>query len=1462
MHCAAPAWAAMQPHQFYIGNLVIRDELSRRPRQPLCTASAERGAHPSHATADKWLGETRVFRFRCLALPLARYCWPVGTRAKPERHPATEMKPDIQSLPALKQKALALPSEAPQPLDGAAPSSQSTTAIASESFPAPMDDRDEDALKDVQGRLDALFEGVETGILIIDPETHKLVDANSVAAKMVGLPREQIVGSLCHNFVCPAEKGRCPVTDLGQTVDNSERVLLTASGERRSIIKTVRPVVVAGRKQLLESFLDITERKRAEMDLKERTVYLHSLIEVCPLGIVVLDAQQRVGISNAAFEKLFLYSRAEAQGAQIGDLIIPTELASEAEELRQQCLENGSVQATTRRRRKDGTLVDVRLFAAPLQIDGKACGFLSLYEDITAQIHAEQLMAERHRLADLAARVGGVLTAADNLRQGLQGCTEILAANIDVAFARVWTLNERENLLELQASAGMYTHIDGAHARVPLGSFKIGRIAEIGEPHLSNNVQEDSWVADHAWARREGMVAFAGYPLKVNDRVLGVAAAFARQPLTDAALQTFASVADSIAQFIERKRAEESLRESEDRFRTAFDDAPYGMCMTSPGGRFLHANTALCAMLDYSSEELQVGAWQDLTHPDDIERSRNAGIALNRGDRAVVELEKRYLRKDGSVMWARVRILPVRRATGNISHFITQIDDITSRRQADAAQAFLVSLIESSPDAIVGKSLDGSVVSWNRGAQELYGYAAEEILGKPVSILVPADRAKEVQQAIDAVGCQGLVSRYETVRLRKDGTHVDVALTLSPIRDATGKVTGIATIAHDITLRKLREEQTLLRTAALESTANGIIICDCGGRVVWMNPAFSRLTGYTEEEVLGQTPRFLKSGVHDEAFYQRLWSSILRGDSWQGEVVNRRKDGSLYDEEMTITPVRSADGSIHHFVAVKQDITERKRAREELLFKTTLLETQAETTIDGILVVDGNGRRLQSNRRFAEIFNMPAEVVDRNDEQEMLASVRSQIQNHDAFIERIRYLYAHESEKARDEIQLNDGRCIDRYTAPLLDARGKYYGRVWYFRDITDRKQAEQALRENEQRYRELFENASEIIFTTDLEGRFTSLNRAGEQVLGYTREEAAQTDIWRLATPESWDVMKQGRTEMMAGDAKLTSEIEVVAKENRRVRLEVKPRLIRQGGNPVGIHAIARDITGRDIAEMELRQAQKLESVGRLASGIAHEINTPIQFVGDNARFLEDSFVSLKTLIAKFGALCDAASSGAIGPELLREVRRVKEESDYAYLMEEIPRAITQTMEGVERVATIVRAMKEFAHPESKEMAPADLNKALLSTMTVARNEWKYVAEIETEFADLPLVVCNIGDLNQVFLNLLVNAAHAIGDLVKGGGKGKITIRTAAGGDKVHISIADTGSGIPASIRTKIFDPFFTTKEVGRGTGQGLAIARSVIVERHKGTLTFESEVGKGTTFHIRLPVSQEESTMESQGR
>ena len=287
-------------------------------------------------------------------------------------------------------------------------------------------------------------------------------------------------------------------------------------------------------------------------------------------------------------------------------------------------------------------------------------------------------------------------------------------------------------------------------------------------------------------------------------------------------------------------------------------------------------------------------------------------------------------------------------------------------------------------------------------------------------------------------------------------------------------------------------------------------------------------------------------------------------------------------------------------------------------------------------------------------------------------------------------------------------------------------------------------------------------------------------------------------------------------------------------------------------VRGISIDITTQKKLESELYQAQKLESVGRLAAGVAHEINTPVQFVNDNCYFLRDAVTQIGEVVRAYRETLAAMADGQLPLEQARErVAAAEEAADFAFLSENMPTAVERALEGLERVAIIVRSMKEFSHPNQGAMSSSDINAAIRSTLTVARHEYKYVADIETRLGELPPVVCNIGEFNQTFLNILVNAAHAIESVVAGSEKrGLITITTQQEGELVLISIQDTGGGIPEGIQESIFDPFFTTKEVGKGTGQGLAIARSVIVDKHHGSLTFESVPGVGTTFLIRLPL------------
>jgi signal transduction histidine kinase len=259
-----------------------------------------------------------------------------------------------------------------------------------------------------------------------------------------------------------------------------------------------------------------------------------------------------------------------------------------------------------------------------------------------------------------------------------------------------------------------------------------------------------------------------------------------------------------------------------------------------------------------------------------------------------------------------------------------------------------------------------------------------------------------------------------------------------------------------------------------------------------------------------------------------------------------------------------------------------------------------------------------------------------------------------------------------------------------------------------------------------------------------------------------------------------------------------------------------------------------RQAAEMELGLAQKLEAVGRLAAGIAHEINTPIQYITDSVNFLHSAFNELLTVVAANESTLDPNQSGEI-----------------AFLREEVPRAIERTIEGTERVATIVRAMKEFSHPDASEKMVADVNRALQNTLMIARNEYKYVATVDLQCGELPELMCNVGELSQVFLNLIVNSAHALADAGRDTETGRITIKTGVVDGWAEFTFEDNGCGIPQEIIDKIYDPFFTTKEVGRGTGQGLAIARAIVVDKHAGRISVQSTPGIGTCFTLRLPLS-----------
>jgi PAS domain S-box-containing protein len=397
-----------------------------------------------------------------------------------------------------------------------------------------------------------------------------------------------------------------------------------------------------------------------------------------------------------------------------------------------------------------------------------------------------------------------------------------------------------------------------------------------------------------------------------------------------------------------------------------------------------------------------------------------------------------------------------------------------------------------------------------------------------------------------------------------------------------------------------------------------------------------------------------------------------------------------------------------------------------------------------------------------------------------------------------------------------------------------------------------------------LLETVPEAIYFKDNQSRFLRVsnalaNRDGSDDPTYF---IGLTDFDRFTIDHAQPAYDTEQQIMRTGEPVLDLEEKETWPDGRVAWVSTSKFPLRdREGSIVGTFGISRDITQRkqDEAarremETKLQLAQRLESIGRLAAGIAHEINTPTQFITDNTHFLGEAFRQLEQTITAYRALRGEA---AAHPALLAPAEAAltaEEKCETAYYLGEIPRTLTQTLEGLGRVARIVRSLKEFSHPQNANRVQADLNQAIETAVAVSRHEWKYVADVVTDLSpDLPTVPCIVDAFNQVILNLLINGAHAIGTALKetGATRGTITIRTRREARHVLVEVQDTGTGIASEHREKIFSPFFTTKEVGKGTGQGLAIVHAVIVTQHGGTVDFETAVGRGTTFRLRLPLT-----------
>lgn len=672
------------------------------------------------------------------------------------------------------------------------------------------------------------------------------------------------------------------------------------------------------------------------------------------------------------------------------------------------------------------------------------------------------------------------------------------------------------------------------------------------------------------------------------------------------------------------------------------------------------------------------------------------------------------------------------------------IVDITDRKLTQEVlnnqHSFLQEILEAIPNPVFYKDNGHAFIGCNKAFSEFFGKTVAEVIGRTFSDIVTAERAHlskiKDQEVLDSKKSM----TYETVMQRIDGQERIVLVTKAPFTNSDGSLGGLVGTFVDVTEQRKLDEQAKKMFRAVEQSPATIVITDPQGCIEYVNPKFCKTTGYTLEEAIGQNPRILKSGEMSPVDYCNLWQTISAGQEWRGEFHNRRKNGELYWEYATISPLTDKEGQVTGFLAVKEDITSRKE------FEVALAKSQMEL--------------LNKHRELENVFEQVR--IAKREWEETLDSLQ-------------------------DFVILTDAdHHIRRCNRLICDITGKPYN------DVIARD------------WRELLKNSGFVFLKFD--------NFSGE---------LTHPELHRHYDLTVYD-MKEPDSNLVTGHVVSlndTTEIRLITEELKKKSLEL------------------------DEAHRAVYQQEKMASVGQLAAGVAHEINNPMGFISSNLNTLGKYLEK----ISSFESIVMEKVLSGCGSDMTASLKDLRKSMKIEFIMDDIRSLLEESREGAERVRRIVQDLKSFSHVDEAECKLVDINECLDSTINMARNEIKYVADVVLDYTpNLPMLNCYPQQLNQVFMNLLVNSAHAIE------GHGTINVKTMLEGDDIIVKVSDSGKGIPPENLTRIFEPFFTTKEVGKGTGLGLSISYDII-KKHGGKMAVESVVGTGTTFTIRLPLEHQ---------
>jgi two-component system, sensor histidine kinase and response regulator len=1081
--------------------------------------------------------------------------------------------------------------------------------------------------------------------------------------------------------------------------------------------------------------------------------------------------------------------------------------------------------------------------------DGRAVRF-ELAVDITEHKHTARIQTTVNRIASITQESRSL----DDLFRGVHGIVgELMPAdNFYIALY--------DEVRDTVSFPYFIDTVDEFIPEMPAGRGLTAYVVRTGKSLLADPGVTDELIAcGEVVSVGSPSVDWLGVPMIAEGKTFGVLVVQSYDEnirFTTREMQFLEAIAPQVALSINKKRAEQEMQELNNRLRTVVETVADGITLSDATGKFLVFNTHMQEITGYTIDE--ANACKDfnaLLYPDP-ETYRNATRSLN--DILVTGVlrdeETRVVAKNGTVktLLMSATVLPF--ASGNL--FLSAYRDISYRKKVEEAlkeqSGFQQLMIDAIPVPVYFKDASGYYLGCNKAFEGFSGSPKEALVGYSAGAVSSGDSSEKVLEL------EREVLRDERTRTREievhsiDGRIHIVQFHVAPFSRSGQKAGGVVAALLDITEIKATEEQLRKVSRAVEQSPASIVITDLNGTIEYVNPKFEQASGYSVEEAIGRNPRILKSGQTPREVYSQMWQSLKQGKEWVGEFSNRRKDGAIYWEHASVSPIRNSDGNTTHYVAVKEDITERRKIEQELIRLAHVTRSIREF----VLITDGRGRISYANRAVTDRFGYtPEELVGKRVTILVSPAMGSDLLR-GAIQGTIQGGWSGDVlgiSKQGEEFWMS-------LTTSQLQHDNRLLGVVVVSRDITERKLAEEQLRKSEAQFRLLWENSRDGMRLSDADGRILLVNDAYCELVELTREELLGKPISVLYREEEHDrVLNTYCRNFSARTIKAYFESEHSLWNNRSAWFSVSNALIEGAGQPPILLSIFRDITERKIAEAELaRRASdlfiaksKAEEQARMLEIQAVELRQAKEEALQASRFKSE-------FVANMSHEIRTPMNGVIGMTgMLLDTHLSSEQREYAEIIRTSGDALL----------SIINDILDFSKIEAGKMSLECVDFDLRTTVEEAvdllapKAHEKGIELSCAVYQDVPVAVNgDPGRLRQVLVNLVNNA-------VKFTEAGEVSVRVTLDDDAaeyvlLRFEVADTGIGISAEARARLFQPFSqadgsTTRKYG-GTGLGLRISKQ-LVELMDGVIDVTSEEGKGSTFWFTARLARQAATSET---